>query len=90
MSAAVSIAAAVLQSSNCPMAAVHDAAARGQTCRCAGSALDLESLCLASGKTCWVIFVDGLVLNADGSVVDALSIAAKARTLCLLLAYSVI
>ena len=30
-----------------------------------------------AGKTCWVIFVDGLVLNADGSVIDALSIATK-------------
>ena len=43
----------------------------------AGSALDLESLCIVSGKTCWVVCVDGLVLNADGSVVDALSIAVK-------------
>ena len=51
-------------------------------CSCAGSALDMESLCLASGRTCWVIFVDGLVLNADGSIVDALSMAVK---VCLVL-----
>ena len=43
----------------------------------AGGALDLAELCIVVGKTCWVIFVDGLVLNADGSVVDALSIATK-------------
>ena len=45
----------------------------------AGGGLDLAELCIVAGKTCWVVFVDGLVMNADGSVVDALSIAAKVR-----------
>ena len=49
----------------------------GNNLMCAGGALDLAELCIVAGKTCWVIFVDGLVLNADGSVIDALSIATK-------------
>ena len=47
----------------------------------AGGGLDLAELCIVAGKTCWVVFVDGLVMNADGSVVDALSIATKVRLL---------
>ncbi|KAK9842914.1 hypothetical protein WJX74_004343 [Apatococcus lobatus] len=43
-----------------------------------GGALDLQSLCVLPGKTCWVLHVDGLILNADGSVLDALSLAIKA------------
>jgi exosome complex component RRP42 len=40
----------------------------------------MSSLCIVSGKTCWVLYVDALVLNMDGSVLDALSMAAKARS----------
>lgn len=31
-----------------------------------------------SGKTCWVLYVDALLLNMDGAVLDAISIAVKA------------
>jgi exosome complex component RRP42 len=30
------------------------------------------------GKTCWLVYVDALVLNDGGNVLDALSIAARA------------
>lgn len=43
-----------------------------------GGGLDLKSLCLVPGKTCWVVFVDALVLNDGGNVLDALSIATRA------------
>lgn len=43
-----------------------------------GSGLDLQSLCLVPGKTCWIVYVDALVLNDGGNVLDALSIAARA------------
>lgn len=46
----------------------------------AGGAMDLQSLCVLPGKTCWVLHIDGLVLNADGSVLDALSLATKVTT----------
>lgn len=39
--------------------------------------MDLQSLCVLPGKSCWVLHIDGLVLNADGSVLDALSLATK-------------
>eukprot|EP00877_Chromochloris_zofingiensis_P009370 jgi/Chrzof1/4687/Cz14g22240.t1 len=42
------------------------------------SGLDLRSLSIVSGKTCWMLFIDCLVLNDDGSVLDALSLAARA------------
>ncbi|KAK9842517.1 hypothetical protein WJX81_003919 [Elliptochloris bilobata] len=44
----------------------------------AGGCLDLSALCIVAGKSCWVLCVDALVLSADGCVLDALSIAAKA------------
>lgn len=43
----------------------------------AGSGLDLTSLCVTSGKICWLLYVDALVLNIDGNVLDALSIASR-------------
>lgn len=43
-----------------------------------GGGLDLKSLCLVPGKTCWLVYVDALVLNDGGNVLDALSIAARA------------
>lgn len=43
-----------------------------------GSGLDLASLCLVPGKTCWLVYVDALVLNDGGNVLGALSMAARA------------
>ncbi|CAM6092665.1 unnamed protein product [Calypogeia fissa] len=43
-----------------------------------GSAIDLATLCVLEGKVCWVLSIDGLVLNSDGNLLDALSIAIKA------------
>ena len=43
----------------------------------AGCAIDLAALKIVSGKRCWVLFVDGLVLSADGNLLSALSIAVK-------------
>jgi exosome complex component RRP42 len=40
-----------------------------------GGGLDLTALCVTQGKVCWQVFVDALVLNADGNVLDALSMA---------------
>lgn len=40
--------------------------------------VDLESLCIQSGMKVWVIRVDLHVLNNDGNMVDALSVAAIA------------
>ena len=42
-----------------------------------GSGLDLTALCVTSGKICWMLYVDALVLNMDGNVLDALSIASR-------------
>lgn len=44
----------------------------------AGGSLDLKSLCVLPGKMCWVVYVDALLLNDGGNVLDALSIAARA------------
>ncbi|KAG0556295.1 hypothetical protein KC19_11G041500 [Ceratodon purpureus] len=43
-----------------------------------GAAIDLSSLRIVDGKTCWVLCIDGLVLSSDGNLLDALSIAIKA------------
>ncbi|PSC67545.1 exosome complex component RRP42 [Micractinium conductrix] len=42
------------------------------------SGLDLSALCIVSGKTCWVLYLDALLLNIGGNLHDALSVAAKA------------
>ena len=42
-----------------------------------GAGLDLAALSIVAGKSCWVVHVDALLLNMDGNVLDALSIAAK-------------
>ena len=44
----------------------------------AGAALDMSQLCIQRGKTCWLLQCDALVLSADGSVLDALSVAIAA------------
>lgn len=38
----------------------------------------MKSLCLVPGKTCWLVYVDALVLNDGGNVLAALSFAARA------------
>ncbi|CAN0034976.1 unnamed protein product, partial [Laminaria digitata] len=38
--------------------------------------LDLDALGIVDGKFCWVVFVDILVLQADGNLLDASSFAA--------------
>lgn len=39
--------------------------------------MDLTSLCVVPGRTCWVVHVDGLLLNDGGNALDALSIATR-------------
>lgn len=41
------------------------------------SALDLGRLVLAPGKTCWVLYLDALVLSMDGNLLGAISLALK-------------
>ena len=41
-------------------------------------ALDLASLCILPGKSCWVLYVDALVLDLDGSAMDAISVGCRA------------
>lgn len=50
----------------------------GQNSVPAKSPVDLSALCILSGKSCWVLYVDALVLDLDGSVIDAISIACRA------------
>lgn len=40
--------------------------------------MDLTALCIIPRKSCWVVFVDALVLSLDGSLPDALAIACRA------------
>lgn len=40
--------------------------------------LDLRSLCISPGEHCWVLYVDVLLLQCDGNLYDAISIAIKA------------
>jgi len=42
------------------------------------STMDTHSLCIIPGRFCWVVYVDILVLRADGNVLDATSFAAYA------------
>jgi exosome complex component RRP42 len=42
------------------------------------SILNLKSLCLIPGKQCWVLYVDALVLDSAGNLLDAWSIATRA------------
>lgn len=42
------------------------------------SALDLKSLCIIPKLQCWIIYVDVLVLDSDGNLFDAISIATRA------------
>ena len=44
---------------------------------CSG-ALDMKSLCIIEGKTCWTLYIDALILECSGNLLDAISIAVKA------------
>ncbi|XP_024538320.1 exosome complex component RRP42 [Selaginella moellendorffii] len=44
----------------------------------AGAAIDLSTLGIVASKFCWELFVDCLVVNSDGNLLDALSIGVKA------------
>lgn len=41
-------------------------------------AFDLASLCIIPGQTCWVLYVDALVLDSAGSLLDAIALCSKA------------
>jgi len=41
-------------------------------------ALDFKALGIMPGRKCWLLHVDGIVLNHDGSLLDALSMATRA------------
>ena len=41
--------------------------------------MDLSKLCIVTGKQCWLLYVDALVLNIDGNVLDTVSMAVKVR-----------
>lgn len=43
-----------------------------------GAAIDLSQLMLVEGKSCWVLYLDALILNMEGNLTDALAIAFKA------------
>uniref|UniRef100_A0A3B4YT12 Ribosomal RNA-processing protein 42 n=1 Tax=Seriola lalandi dorsalis TaxID=1841481 RepID=A0A3B4YT12_SERLL len=40
--------------------------------------VDLKGLCISAGEHCWVLYVDVLLLQCDGNLYDAISIAVKA------------
>ncbi|XP_044494394.1 exosome complex component RRP42 isoform X2 [Mangifera indica] len=44
----------------------------------AGAGIDLSSLVIVEGKVCWDLYIDGLVISADGNILDALGAAIKA------------
>ncbi|XP_057535510.1 uncharacterized protein LOC130813685 isoform X1 [Amaranthus tricolor] len=44
----------------------------------AGAGIDLSSLSIVEGKVCWDLYIDGLVISADGNLLDALGAAIKA------------
>ncbi|KAH3744793.1 ribosomal protein S5 domain 2-type protein [Pelomyxa schiedti] len=40
--------------------------------------LDTKALCILPGKQCWIVYVDALVMDSDGNLFDAISIATRA------------
>ena len=42
-----------------------------------GCGVDLSKLSIVPGKQCWVLYVDALVMNIDGNVLDTVSMAVK-------------
>jgi exosome complex component RRP42 len=49
---------------------------------CDSGSLNLEELAIVSGKHCWVLYIDVLVLDFDGNVVDAMILAVRAALGC--------
>lgn len=41
-------------------------------------AFDLEKLCLIPGQSCWIVYIDALVLDSSGSLLDSISICTRA------------
>jgi len=44
-------------------------------------AFDTRQLCILRGEQCWTLYIDVLVLSADGSLLDAAALATKAALL---------
>ncbi|XP_078811551.1 exosome complex component RRP42 isoform X2 [Oryzias latipes] len=42
------------------------------------NSIDLKGLCISAGEHCWVLYVDVLLLQCDGNLYDAISVAIKA------------
>ena len=40
--------------------------------------IDLRSLCVIPGQSCWTLYIDALVLECDGNLFDVLSVAIQA------------
>ena len=51
---------------------------RSNQFKTSGYGLDLRALNIVTGKSCWNLYIDALVLNDNGNVLDALSLAALA------------
>lgn len=49
--------------------------------RILSSSFDLHQLCIVKGKHCWALFVDVLIVEEDGNVLDAAVMAARAALL---------
>lgn len=58
--------------------AIEKAYGVGISQKTSDSPIDLASLCILPGKSCWVLYIDALVLDLDGSVVDAIAIGCRA------------
>ncbi|XP_074285692.1 uncharacterized protein LOC141611138 [Silene latifolia] len=43
----------------------------------AGAGIDLSSLCIVEGKTCWDLYIDCLVVSSDGNLLDSLGAGIK-------------
>jgi len=41
-------------------------------------AINMKSLCLVTGRQCWVIYIDAMVLDSAGNLFDAISITTRA------------
>jgi exosome complex component RRP42 len=59
-------------------AAIEKSYGVGLAQRAEDSALDLASLCILPGKSCWILYIDALVVDLDGSIVDAISVGCRA------------
>lgn len=42
------------------------------------TSFDLKQLCIIKGKHCWALFVDVLILESDGNILDAAVLASRA------------